>query len=176
MRDQIEDAQHGLALADDVLEVVALLQRALELDDFLFGAAATDGASHVGQQLLVVPGLLDEVGRARLHGVDGVLYRAVRGDHDHRQFGIALANLLQNLDAVPLRQGEVEQHEIEWPLGNALQSFYAIVGRVYGVAFKLQKGLERLADGRFVVNNQHRARGREIIAPGHLPAYRCLKH
>ncbi len=85
LRHQVEDAQHRLALADDVFEVVALLQRALELDDFFFSAAAADRGAHVGQQLLVVPGLLDEVGRARLHGVDGVLHRAIGGDHDDRQ-------------------------------------------------------------------------------------------
>ena len=119
LRDQVEDAQHGVALADDVLEVVALLEGALELDDLFFGAAAADGGAHVGQQLLVVPGLLDEVGGARLHGVDGVLHRAVGGDHDDRQLGVALANVLQHLDAIAVGHGEVEQHQVEGALGDA---------------------------------------------------------
>ena len=65
LRDQVEDPQHRLALADDVFEVVALLESALELDVLFFGAAARDRCAHVGQQFFVVPGLLDEVGGAR---------------------------------------------------------------------------------------------------------------
>ena len=118
----------GLAFADDVLEVIALLQRALELDHLFFRAAAADSRAHVGQQLLVIPGLLDEVGRAGLHGVDGVLHRAVGRDHDDRQLGIALANVLQNLDAITLGQSEVQQNQIVGPLGDARQAFHAIVG------------------------------------------------
>src|ERR1019366_4997859 len=46
LRHQVEDAQHGLALADDVLEVVALLEGALQLDDFFFGAAPKKKSSN----------------------------------------------------------------------------------------------------------------------------------
>jgi hypothetical protein len=41
---QVEDPQHRLALADDVFEVVALLERALELDILFFGAMPGDAA------------------------------------------------------------------------------------------------------------------------------------
>ena len=61
LRDEVEDRQHGLALADDVFEVVALLESALELEVLFFGAVARDGGANVGEQLLVVPRLLDEV-------------------------------------------------------------------------------------------------------------------
>ena len=61
---QIEYAEHGLALADDVFKVVALLERPLELDVFFFYAAASDGSTHIGQQLLVIPGFLDKIGGA----------------------------------------------------------------------------------------------------------------
>ena len=47
LRDQIEHGQHFFALADDVGEVVALLQRALELDVFFAQAAAFDGQRHL---------------------------------------------------------------------------------------------------------------------------------
>ncbi len=140
-----------------MLEVVALLQGALKLDDLFFGAAAAYCGAHVGQQLFVVPGLLNEVGRARLHGVDGVLDRAIGGDHDDRQLGVAFADLLQNLDTVALGQREIQQHQVEGPLGEAGQAFHAVVGGVDGVAFKLQQRLQRLADRGFVVDDQHRA-------------------
>ena len=42
LRDEVEEAQHRLALADDIFEVVALLERALELDDLFFGAMPGD--------------------------------------------------------------------------------------------------------------------------------------
>ena len=138
-----------------MLEVVALLERALELDDLFFGAAAANRGAHVGQQLLVVPRLLNEVGRAGLHRIHRILHRAVGGDHDDRQLRVALANLAQNFDAIALGQGKIQQHQIEGTLGNARQSFFAVVGNFYRVAFKLQQRLQRLADGGFVVDDQH---------------------
>src|SRR5215471_13706651 len=70
--DQVENAQHGFALTHDVFEVVALLESALELLVFFFGAATGDGCAYVSQELLVVPRLFNEVGGALLHGADGV--------------------------------------------------------------------------------------------------------
>ena len=50
LRHQVENLQHGFALAHDAFKVVALLQRALELDVFFFGlwratAARTSASS-----------------------------------------------------------------------------------------------------------------------------------
>ena len=101
--DQVEDAQHRLALADDVVEVVALLEGALELDIFFLGAVAGDGGANVGEELFVVPGLLDEVLRAGADGVDDVVDRAVGGDHDDGQVGVALADLARI--SMPFRPG-----------------------------------------------------------------------
>ena len=85
LRHQVENLQHGLALAHDVFKVVALLQRALELNVFLFRAMAGHGGANIGQQLLVVPGLLDEVGGPGLHRLHRIFHCAVGGDHDDRQ-------------------------------------------------------------------------------------------
>jgi hypothetical protein len=160
LRHQVEDAQHGLALADDVLEVVALLQGALELDDFFFSAAAAHGGANIGQQFLVVPGLLDEVGGAGLHRIHGVFHRAVGGDHDDRQFGIALANVVQHLNAIALRQSKIQQYQIVGTFGDARQALFAVIGGFHRVAFKLQQSLQRLANGSFVVDDEHRSRAR----------------
>ena len=46
---------------------------------------ASDGGANVGEQLFVVPRLLDKVFRAGADGFDHVVYRAVGGDHDDRQ-------------------------------------------------------------------------------------------
>ncbi len=105
--------QHDFALAHDVGEVVALLEGALELKVLFFGAVAGDGGADVGEQLFVVPGLLDEVFRAGADGFDDVVDGAVGGDHDDRQLGLALLELRQQLEAALAGQGEVEQHQVE---------------------------------------------------------------
>ncbi len=152
--DEVEDAQHGLALADDVGEVVALLEGALELEVFFFGAVAGDGGANVGEQLFVVPGLLDEVFRAGADGFDDVVDGAVGGDHDDRQLGLALLDLRQQLEAALAGQGEVEQHEIEVLAFEHAQALFAVAGHVDGVAFEREQHFERLADAGFVVDDQ----------------------
>ena len=110
--DEVEEAQHRLALADDVFEVVALLEGALELNDLFFGAVAGDGGADVGEQLLVVPGLLDEVFGAGADGVDDVADGAVGGDHDDGQVGLQLEDARQQIDAAFAGQREVEQQQV----------------------------------------------------------------
>jgi hypothetical protein len=147
------------ALADDVLEVVALLEGALELDVLFFGAGAGDGGAHVGEQLLVVPRLLDEVGGAGLDGLHGVLHRAVGGDHDDGELLVAVANLGEDLEPVHVGQGEVEQNEVEGLRGEGGESVGAALGAGDGVALELEQRLQRFADRGFVVDDQDGAGG-----------------
>ena len=117
-----------LALAHDVREVVALLEGALELQVLFFGAMAGDGRANVGQQLFVVPGLLDKVFSAGADGLDHVVDGAVGGDHDDRQFGLALLDLRQQFEAALAGQRQVEQHQIEvFELEDA-QALFAVAG------------------------------------------------
>ena len=89
---------------------------------------AGDGGADVGQELFVVPGLLDEVFRAGADGLDDVVHGAVGGDHDDRQLGLALLDLRQQLEAALAGQGQVEQHEVEaFQLENA-QALFAVDG------------------------------------------------
>src|SRR5439155_1444481 len=108
LRHEIEDAQHWFALTHDVLEVVALLEGALELDVLFFRAVPGDGRAHVSQELLIVPWFLDEVGGARLHRGDRLLHRTVRRNHDDRQLRMVCANLARVLlaDAVGHRESQ----------------------------------------------------------------------
>ena len=113
LRDQVEDAQHDFAFADDVGEVVALLEGALELKVLFFGLVARDGGADVGQQLFVVPRLLDEVLSAGADGFDDIVDGAVGGDHDDRRLGLALLDLGQEFEAALAGQSEIEQDEVE---------------------------------------------------------------
>ena len=58
--DQVEHGLHRFTFADDVFKTVALLQSALQLDVFRLRAMLPDGAANIGQQLLVIPRLLNE--------------------------------------------------------------------------------------------------------------------
>ena len=153
-RHEVKNLQHGLAFAHDVLEVVALLQGALELNVFFFRVLAGDGGAHIGQQLFVVPWLLDEIGCPRLHGVDRILHRAVGGDHDDRMLRMWAANLGEHVHAIAVGQSQVEQHEIEGALADLGQAVSSAGGDCDGVAFELQQGLERFADCGLVVNDE----------------------
>ena len=110
----------------------------MELFVLLFGAAAGNRGAYVGQKLVVVPRLLDEVGGAVLHGPHRIVDGAVGGDHDHGQARIAGADVGQDLEAIAVGQGKVQQHQVEGMLGQLGQTFFAGGGGCHGVAFELE--------------------------------------
>ncbi len=113
MRHEVQHGKNSLALADDVREVVALFERALQLHVFFAQSPAFDRQRHLGQQFVVRPRLGDVVARAvferRARHVDG----AIRGDQHHRQAGIPLVDFSQQLEAVAVGQADVEQEQVE---------------------------------------------------------------
>jgi hypothetical protein len=137
----------GSDLADDVLEVVALLQGALELNDLFFGAVAADGGADVGEQLLVVPRLLDEVLGAGADGVDHVRDGAEGGDHDDRQVGCI--SRMRGSRSMPLSPGSARSSSSRSnSVVRELIEPARAVGRQGDVeAFHGEQGVERLADG-----------------------------
>ena len=160
LRHQVENLQHGLALAHDVFKVVALLERALELDVFFFGPPPTHRRAHIGEKFFVVPGLLDEIGRARLHGAHRIFHRAVGGDHDDRQARVVGANLRQNVHAVAAGKRQIEQHEIKGTLADLRQALFAAVRRLNFEAFHFEQRLQRFANLGLIVDDEHRSRRR----------------
>src|SRR3989454_8653032 len=105
--DQIEHGQHVLALADNVWKVVALLERALQLEIFLAQAATLDRLGHLGQQLVVGPRLGDVVLRTTLECGASRIDRGVGGNQHYRKIRVAAANLAQQLQSVAVRQADV---------------------------------------------------------------------
>ncbi len=71
---------------------------------------------------------------------------------------------MQDLNAIALGQREIQQHQVEGMFRNASQPLKAVVGHLHGVAFKLQQSLQGLTNGGFVIDDQHRAGGGEILA------------
>ena len=162
LRDQVENLQHGLAFAHDIFEVVALLQRALELDIFFFRAAPADRGAHIGQKFFVVPGLLYEIRRARLHGAHRILHRAVGGNHDDGQARVVGANLRKDFHAVAAGQRQIEQHQIKRAVRHLREAIFAADCGLDFEAFHFEQGLQRFANLGFIVNDEHRTGGRRI--------------
>ena len=95
-----------------------------------------------------------------LHGADGIFYGAKGGDHDDGLLGIVLAQIAQDLQAIAIGQGVIEQHQVEGLLGQQRQPFLATAGHCDGVAFQFQQGLQGFADLRLVVDDQNASRAR----------------
>ena len=152
---KIEDLQHGLALAHNIFEVIALLEGALELNVLFFRFAPRHCGPYVRQQLFVVPRLLDEIGRARLHRAHRIFHGAVRGNHDYRQPDIVCMNLRQNFHAVAPRQGQIEQHQIERTLGYLRQPILTGLRRLHFESFQFEQGLKGFANLGFIIDDEH---------------------
>jgi hypothetical protein len=98
--------------------------------------------------------LLDHVGSALAHRLDGVGDRAIAGQHHDVGRGIAAAEAPQHRQAVGARQVEVQEDEVEAAM---LDPPGAVFGRTGGFdvqAFALQQRAEALADPLFVVDDQ----------------------
>ena len=89
----------GCALADDVVEAVALLELLLQGAVLARQAPLLEPLADRQQHLFVLERLRDVVEGALAHRLDGALDRGVGGDHDHHLLGIARADLLQDLHA-----------------------------------------------------------------------------
>ena len=69
---------------------------------------ASDGRADVGEKLLVVPRLLDEVLGARADGIDDVADGAEGGDHDDGKIGLCFDDARQEIDATFTWECQVE--------------------------------------------------------------------
>ena len=174
--DEIKNLEHGLAFAHDVFEVVALLERALELDIFFFRAAPADGGPYVGQKFFVVPGFLHEIRRARLHGAHGIFHRAIGGDHDYRQARVVGTNLRKNLHAITAGQGQIEQHEIKGSVGHLRDAVFAADRRLDLEAFHLQQSLQGFADFSLIINDEYGSARRRVAVHCAAGDHRCFRH
>ena len=77
------------------------------------------------QQRVELERLGDEVGRALLDRVDGVLHRAVAGDHDGDDVGVALERGVEDLPAVDAGQPQVGDQDVERKRGQPFERLLA---------------------------------------------------
>ena len=97
-------------------------------------------------QFVVGPRLGDVILRAALEGGARHVDRAVGGDQDDGELGIAAANFAEHLDAVAVRQAHVEQHQIEGMVFELLQASFAGFRERDVEAFRGQKRFEAFAN------------------------------
>ena len=112
LRDEIEQREHLVALADDVGEIEALLQRALQLHVFFAQAARFHRLGDLRQEFVVGPRLGDVVHRAALEGGTRHIDRAVRGDQHDGKLRITPANFAQQVETVAVGKTYVQQQQI----------------------------------------------------------------
>ena len=145
-------------------EPLALAQKrpVLQLD----GAQLEDALDAL-HHVLVVEGLQDVVGGARLHELDGDLLAPLPGEHDHVGFREAPPDLLESGEAVHVRHHVVEQDQLG---ALALDGFQPVPGVQGGedlVTAVLEDYGGKVQDDLLVVYDQHAAARLFLNSGGH---------
>ena len=99
-------------------------------------------------------GFGEVVERALLGRRDGALDGAERRDHHHRQLVVEAADLFEHLEAVLVRQHQVEQDRVDLPVAERVDALAAGGGRGHRVALDDEQRFERFADDLFVVDDE----------------------
>src|SRR4051794_16446230 len=110
--------------------------------------------AQAGQQLLALEGLDEVVVGARVEALDARLDRVARGEHEDRHV-VGRAQPARDLDAVELRQPEVEDHEVGVVGGGLVERRLAVAGDAHVVAVQAQGALEDLGDLVVVLDDEH---------------------
>jgi hypothetical protein len=124
------------------------------------GPGPPDGGTHAGQQFLHAERLGDVVVRTRVERLDLVGAVGPPGQHDDRCLRPA-AQPGDHLDAVQVRQAQVEDHQVRRVLGGHLERLRPGGRDVHVVVAHPEVDPQRPQDLRFVVDDEH---------PGHGPA------
>jgi hypothetical protein len=151
--DEVKDLLHPLALAQDVRQAETL-ERAAELDVLDLQPRLVERVPDLEQQLVVVPRLGDVALRALLGRLESHLAGIVGGNHDDAHIRRVVPQGLEDLQAVPVRQADIEQNQVENAFLDFLQSFFAGRGTRDAIALQPQDLLEAFPDFLFVINDE----------------------
>ena len=100
-------------------EAVPLLELRAQVRVLGFQAPLLERRIERVQQLVDLKRLVDEIGRAALDRLDGILHRAVAGDDDGDDVGIAPDSRFDDGGSVDAGQPEVGDDDVEGELGEA---------------------------------------------------------
>ena len=128
--------------------------RTMSVGRLLRAGAAQDGA-HARQELGDRKRLGDVIVGAEFEPEHLVGLRRARRQHDDRRGVRARAQLAADVEAVLLRQHDVENHEIGREAGGAGESLVAVRRRLHFVAFELEVVTQTEQHLRFVLDHQN---------------------
>jgi hypothetical protein len=111
---------------------------------------------------ICVQGLLQEVQRADAHRSNRRVDCRVPAHHDYRRLVLGGPHAFEELHAVPVGEGHVEQAHVVRSLLQLFFRYRHSPGDVDTVAFERKRLLERCENRRFVVDD-------EQVGAGHIP-------
>ena len=110
--DAPEHLAHALRAADDVLELVPVLELAREKGDLAGEPPIVERLCDLHEKLLLGERLLDVVERAEAHRLDGALDGAVRGHHDDLGHRLGIFRRAKDVDAVFRPHAQIGEHDV----------------------------------------------------------------
>jgi hypothetical protein len=153
--DELEQVLHLLALADHVLELVAILQLRLELLVLVDQRFLFDGFLQLVEEPLGIDRLFEEVERARLHRLDRPRNVSLPGDDDDFGFRVELLELADELNPVDVGEHHVGDDRVGTP---GLEQLFAAGADERGadfVAGMFEQDLQPLGHRRLIVYREY---------------------
>jgi hypothetical protein len=114
-----------------------------------------EGVPQADEHALARERLLDEVERPLLRRLNRRADRAVARDDDDRERVVHRPQPVEHLETVHPRHLDVEQHEVGGVALRQHESFLAGGGADEIVAFVLECHPQRVADGRFIIDDEN---------------------
>ena len=152
--EQLKQPRHRAALADESFEAIPLLELRAQVGVLRFQPPLLERRVEHVQQLVDLKRLADEVPRAPLDGLDRILHRAVSGDDDGDDVGVALDGGFDDGGAVDAGQPEVGDDDVEREIGEPGERRLARVGLFDLVAAVGQLLGDGLPQRRLVLDEQ----------------------
>ena len=118
------------------------------------GGRRRSSARRRGEQLLQVERLDEVVVGAGVEALDAGVDRVARGEHQDRHVAVG-AQLLAHLDAVELRQPEVEDHGVGLEHAGLVERGLAVLGEPHVVALAAQGTTDDIPDIGVVFDYEH---------------------
>ena len=156
--DEIEQLAHPAAAPDDVFELVAIAELALESEVFGFEIGPLDGAAQHRDDAVGVDGLLEEVRGARLDGLDRPRDAALSADDQDFSARLQALQSTDELGAADVGQHEIDQRRIRQPRREQLFGFRAARRDACLIAGASDDGGQPVGHIRLVVHDEHAPR------------------
>src|SRR3954468_6821970 len=115
---------------------------------------AAQQRAQAGEQLLALERLDEVVVGAGVEALDARLDGVARGEHEDRHV-VGRAQAPRDLDAVDLREAEIEDHEVGMVGGGLVERGLAVARDPHVVAVQAQRALQDLGDLVVVLDDEH---------------------